>query len=160
MGPIIIKYGVAYRWAGNHEEEPKEQYECDFDNSDDVVHRAIQLLDSGKHSVIMFSYFEGFDTSRINWDYVLENEFLPISRENMLSYLQDMKDHNNSWQPGGQYPQSGFQTAQDEKEWFSGILTGTMELVRNSNSIGYLFMEKYYGKHPQAQGYAYMTDNE
>ncbi len=160
MGPMIIKYGVAYKEITNPKEEPKERYECDYANSDDVVQRAIHLLDSGKISVTMFSYVEGYDISRINWDFVLENEFVPTSRKGMLSYLQEMKDHNEKWQPGGRYPQSGFQTAQEEKDWFAEILTGTMALVQNSNDIGYLFMEKYYDKHPQAQGYTCRTDKE
>lgn len=160
MRPMIIKYGVAYKEIINPKEEPKEQYECDFDTSADVIQRAIHLLDNGKLSVVMFSYIEGFDASRITWGFVLENEFVPTSRKGILSCLQEMKDHNKSWQPGGKYPQSGFNTAQDEKDWLSEIINGTMELVQNSNDIDYLFIEKYFGKHPQAQGHACKADNE
>ena len=112
MGPMIIKYGVAYREASTSQEgEQEEKFECDFDDSDEVVRREIQLLETGKLTVFMFSYVEGLDTTRLNWKFVEENEFTPTSREYMLSFLKGMKDHNESWQPGGQYPQSGFQTA-------------------------------------------------
>ncbi len=161
MGPMVIKYGVAYREASTSQErEPEEKFECDFDDSDEVVRRTIQLLEEGKLTVVMFSYIEGLDTTKIDWQFVEENEFTPTTRGYMLSFLQGMKDHNESWQPGGQYPQSGFQTAQEEKEWFSEIISGTMDLVQNSNDVGYVFMEKYYGKHPQAQGHDCGFDEE
>ena len=153
MGPLIVKYGVAYKEASaSQEREPEERFECDFNKSDDVVRRAMQLLDGGKLSVIMFSYFEGIDTTSLKWDFVKQNEFLPESRESRLSSYQKWKEELARWQPGGQYPQGSFQTAQEEKDWHAEILSGVMELVRSSDEPGYIFREQYYGKHPEAQG--------
>ena len=154
MGPLIVKFGVAYKELQDPNDSIlAERFEVDYDDYNDVIHRAIHLLDNGKLSVVMFSYCEGLDTSRINWEFVAENEFLPSSREEMISFFQNMLEHNEKFQYGGQYPQSGFQTQQEEKAWMAGILKGTMDLVRTSDDIGYYFMEKYYSKHPQAQGY-------
>lgn len=159
MKPLDIKYGVAYKEpASSTDDILVEKYEFGFEKTDDVAQRAMKLLDAGKIAVTMFSHTDATDTTSLTWTYALDNEFLPVRREDVVAVLDRLLASFNDAKPEMKSQTCEVVTEVTEQERLYEIVRGASDMLRSSEAAGYLFMEKYYGKHPQAQGYKKIFD--